>query len=179
MNGSAARGCAVLALALLVVGAAAAAQPAAQSLGAADAGAPREVHGASDGFAVAGVALAWAVLRDAADAQVVVRIEIDAARYGGVQAVGVDPFTRATRSLPVRTVAPGIVELRAPRAGFADWPRTELRFGAAGAAAAPALVVYYLGVPDTAPEFTDETRLEAYLAERLARARRDAEGRTR
>lgn len=148
-------------------------------LGAPSAAAPaeaaREVHGASDGFAVAGAALAWAVLRgrDAADAQVVMRIEFDATRYAEVRIVGIDPFSRATRALPARSLAPGAIELRAPRAGFADWPRTEVRFRAPGAES-PALVVYYLGVPDTTPEFADEVRLEAYLGERLARARRDA-----
>jgi hypothetical protein len=134
--------------------------------------APREVHGAADAFAVPGVALAWAVLRgrDAQDAQVVMRIELDTARYADAQVVGIDPFSHATRTLPTQTVAPGVIELRAPRASFADWPRTEVRLRAAGAEA-PALVVYYLGVPDTTPEFTDEARLASDLAARLARAR--------
>jgi hypothetical protein len=139
--------------------------------------APREVHGASDAFAFPGVALAWAVLRDSTDAQVVVRIAVDAA-HAKVQIVGIDPFTQATRPLTATTVAPGTIELRTPRAGFADWPRTEFRFSASDAAS-PALVVYYLGVPDTTPEFADPGRLEAYLAARLERAGRDAQGLTR
>jgi len=136
--------------------------------------ATREVHGASDAFATAGIALAWAVLQHTPDADVVVRLAFDA-RYGGIQVIGIDPFTHATRPLTVTTVSPGTIELRTTRAGFAQWPRTEFRF-AARDAAAPAVVVYYLGVPDTTPEFTDETKLDAYLSARLERARRDASG---
>ena len=65
-------------------------------------------------------------------------------------------------------------ELRAARAQFADLPRTELRFYATAAAAqadTPRLVVYFLGVPDTTPEFATEANLSAYLADRIARIR--------
>ena len=51
----------------------------------------------------------------------------------------------------------GVFDLKTPRARFADFPRTEFRLwrsGAAPGAAPPALVVYYLGVPDTTPEMT-------------------------
>lgn len=139
-----------------------------------------ELHGASDAFAAEGVALAWGVLRgrDDKDTQVVVRIEVDPARYADVQAVGIDPFTHASRTLPT-TASAGAIELRAARADFADWPRTELRFRAAAGDAAPARIVYYLGVPDTTPEFTEEGRLQASLDERIARARKNAQGRTR
>ena len=33
------------------------------------------------------------------------------------------------------------------------------------------LAVYYLGVPDTTPEFATEASLAAYLADRIARMR--------
>ena len=33
------------------------------------------------------------------------------------------------------------------------------------------MVVYYLGVPDTTPEFADDAKLDAYLDKTLARAR--------
>ena len=69
--------------------------------------------------------------------------------------------------------------MRVPRAHFADFPRTEVRlFGAAGAGAtgAPKLVVFYLGVPDTTPEFASAAALESYLAAaHRARARRHRE----
>ena len=62
------------------------------------------------------------------------------------------------------------VEVRIARADFADFPRTELRFWASWTES-PALVVYYLGVPDTTPEFANEATLDAYLAARIERIR--------
>ena len=59
--------------------------------------------------------------------------------------------------------------MRIPRASFADFPRTEWHFGAADGKTQ--LQVFYLGVPDTTPEFADESRLDAYLDDRLAKLR--------
>ena len=70
--------------------------------------------------------------------------------------------------------AAGRSTLRIPRAQFADYPRTEFRFfdsGGARASRCAELVVFYLGVPDTTPEFADAAKLDASLSERIARAR--------
>ena len=56
----------------------------------------------------------------------------------------------------------------------ADFPRTELRLWQGGPApngAPPALVVYYLGVPDTTPEVALAADLDRSLSARIARAR--------
>jgi hypothetical protein len=61
-----------------------------------------------------------------------------------------------------------------PRSQYADFPRSEVRLYASPAAAranTPSLVVFYLGVPDTTPEFTSEEALHAYFADQIARAR--------
>jgi hypothetical protein len=134
-----------------------------------------EVHGSLDAYGGHGVALAWAVSRSGApeDAEVVVRIEADA-RLRAVAVAGVDPFTRAAKVLLPPTRLTGPLEVRLPRAGFADLPRTEWRFfGAAAPAAsdAPLLLIYYQGVPDTVPEFDDAARLAAYLTARVAAVR--------
>ena len=130
---------------------------------------PREIHGASDAFAGEGVTVVWAVLRGATDgdAQVVLRIEANPASYAEVQAAGVDPFTRArTVRFPRLRLTPAAT-IRVARADFADHPRTEIEFsGPAGR-----IVVYYLGVPDTAPEFAAAEPLEAYLRQRSATLR--------
>ena len=68
----------------------------------------------------------------------------------------------------------GTFDLRMPRPHFADFPRTELRFYGsltANETDPPKLVVFYLGVPDTTPEFASEAALETYLADRIARVR--------
>jgi len=137
---------------------------------------PRTMHGSADAFAAAGVVLAWGVLRGADDAStaVVVRIAADPAQFGSVAAAGIDPFTQQTKPLLGPTPTTRNVDLRVPRAHFADFPRTELRlYGAAIPAPSdmPGLVVFFLGVPDTTPEFASEAALESYLAQRIARAR--------
>jgi len=137
--------------------------------------APREVHGVSDAFAVPGIALAWGVLRGADEAATVIalRIVADPARFSALAVSGTDPFTRSTVALLPSTPISGRIELRIPRAHFAEFPRTDLRFDAATSAPqndAPGVIVYFLGVPDTTPEFASPTALDAYLADRIARA---------
>jgi hypothetical protein len=141
--------------------------------------APLEAHGALDAFAGDGVAMAWGVLRGKDDAStfVVVRIDADPARYRAVAVTGIDPFTKASQAIVAPQALGGSRTVRVPRARFADLPRTEWRFFANATPAAgdaPALVVEYHGVPDTTPEFDDEAKLAASLAERVERARRGA-----
>lgn len=137
--------------------------------------APRAVHGSADIFAAAGVTLAWAVLRGATEAAtlVVVRIAANREAFASASVVGIDPFTQREQALlPPTATAPGI-DVRVPRAQFADFPRTEFRLFASASPApndAPKLVIYYLGVPDTTPEFASGTALETYLAARIAGA---------
>ena len=93
--------------------------------------------------------------------------------------VGIDPFTQREQSVLPPTSTAAAIDVRVPRAQFADFPRTEFRLFASAArrrASAPKLVVFYLGVPDTTPEFASEAALETYLAGRIAGAR-DGTGR--
>lgn len=137
---------------------------------------PREIHGSGDAYAGEGVALAWAVLRGADETatQIVVRIVADQERYPLVAAAGRNPFSQKTKSLLGAIRSAGDVELHVARASFSDFPRTEFRFYASPEAAKadePRLAVYFLGVPDTTPEFTSEAKLAAYLDDRIARLR--------
>lgn len=133
----------------------------------------REVHGVADAYARPGVALAWGILRgkSEADTVVVVRVEADAPAYAFVAADGIDPFTQQRKSMQPPTRASGGVDLRFPRSHFADFPRTEFKFSTTENVASPALTVYYLGVPDTTPEFPTQDALGRYLAGRLNRER--------
>jgi hypothetical protein len=137
---------------------------------------PREVHGSGDAYADGHVALAWAILRGATEATtiVVIRIEADARAYRGLAVVGADPFTKTEALLQPPTAIATPVDVRVPRARFADLPRTEVRLFATATpspAAAPDVVVYYVGVPDTTPEFADAAKLDSDLSARIARAR--------
>ena len=137
---------------------------------------PREIHGSGETYAGEGIALAWAVLRgsDEAATQVVVRIVADQERYPLIGAISRNPFTQKTKPLLGAIRSAGDVELRIARTSFAEFPRTEFGFYASPEAAKadePRLVVYFLGVPDTAPEFAADAKLAAYLDDRMARVR--------
>ena len=65
----------------------------------------------------------------------------------------------------------GHADIPSPRASFADWPRRRNQlYGWEGdwRTGRPVLTVYYLGGPDTTPEFTPGVALERYLASALA-----------
>lgn len=128
-----------------------------------------EVHGKVDVFTAPGVALAWAVQRgsDEATTVVVIRVAVDPARFQAISVAGRDPFTRDEKVWMARTPIAGKADVRLARAGFGDFPRTELRLFGPGAK--PELEVYYLGVPDTTPEFNDRAKLDAYLDSRVAK----------
>jgi hypothetical protein len=82
---------------------------------------------------------------------------------------GIDPFTKAEKTFFDVIPSPGDMLMRVDRARFAAFPRTEWTFHGEGKDAR--LTVFYLGVPDTTPEFADEAKLEAYLGKRLNSAR--------
>ena len=127
-----------------------------------------EVHGQTDVFSAPGVSVAWAILRDSDEARtsVVVRLVTDAA-IRTIAVKGRDPFSNVEKSLVPATSTSGCLEVRIPRASFADFPRTEWHL--LGSEKEPQLVVFYLGVPDTAPEMADEKRLDTYLDQRTSR----------
>jgi hypothetical protein len=129
-------------------------------------------HGKTDLFSGHGVTLAWAIARAADEAKtvVVIRVRADPARFRALSVTGRDPFTKEEKVLMSPAPLAGRMDVRLPRAGFADFPRTELRF--LDAAGAPQLEVYYLGIPDTTPEFADAARLDAYLDDRLSMQRK-------
>jgi hypothetical protein len=131
-------------------------------------GQPREVHGAGDAFTAEGISVVWGVLRGATEELTEVRLRIvaDPSRYDRFEVVNVNPFNgdELRAGAAGKTAAAEVVAI--PRARFSKFPRTELRFFAAQPARAnadPVLSVYYLGVPDTTPEFDDAKALTRRL----------------
>jgi len=136
----------------------------------------RVVHGSSDVYSASGVALAWGILRggDEAKTIVVVRIVTDPDSFPLASVTAIDPFTERKKTQLNATLVESGLDVRLPRPSFGDLPRTEFRFFSSAEQAradAPELVVYYSGVPDTAPEFADEAALDKYLAKRIEDAR--------
>jgi hypothetical protein len=152
---------------------------------------PALLHGHSDSFASHGVALWWAVLRgaDEASTQVVWRLALAPEVFASFTADAVDPFSQQRRVIAgVQLVgaqagqtqtAGGFQDIRTPRVSFADFPRTELHLRARADAPHASVTIYYLGVPDTAPEFASEAALQAYLNQRLAQYRAQPHGPSR
>lgn len=148
-------------------------------LGAAGAAAQgEEVHGADSVFTSPTVAIAWAVLKEPEEEQslVLTRVANTAKQYEYVSVEGADPFTGRRAAIVAGVPVAERVDLRSRRATFSDYPRREFhlyRTEADWRAGRPALTVYYLGVPDTTPEFTSEAGALSYLSRALAGPRRD------
>jgi hypothetical protein len=131
------------------------------------------VHGADSLFVSPAVRLAWAVKRGASEAEtlVVVRVIADPS-HRFIRLDGVDPFTKDRKVLVAARRLEGGTDLSIPRASFTDHPSTEFHFYARAEDAAankPTFTVFYLGVPDTTPEFARAGEAEAHL-DRMLRA---------
>ena len=129
--------------------------------------AARIEHGSLDTWSQNGISLAWAILKaepglDPANDRIILRIALKDGTAPVVSISGVDPFSGDRKTLPVAPGPGQTAEMRQPRTHFADYPRTEIRFPDVS------LTIFYLGIPDTTPEFLDREHLEAYLAERLS-----------
>lgn len=134
------------------------------------------VHGADSVFAAGDVGIVWSVLKNEAEERtlVVIRVSNPSGRYAYLSVEGVDPFTQRRAALVEGMPIGARADIVTPRASFADLPRREIHLYASAVdwrAGRPGLTVYYLGVPDTTPEFTTEAALEAYLARPRSPAR--------
>ena len=133
----------------------------------------QEVHGENSSFRGNGVAMVWVVLRGTSeeDTQVILRIVPAGGDFATVSLDGVDPFTQQRREILARRLLGSGVDVRTSRATFADFPRREIHFYATGGqqAQGPSLTVYFMGLPDTSPEFNSETALKQYVNDTLAK----------
>jgi hypothetical protein len=133
----------------------------------------QEVHGENSSFVGNGVAMVWGVLRGARDeeAQAVLRIAPAGGNYVAVSLEGVDPFSQRRQELLAMRPMANPLDIRTPCTTFADLPRREIHFytPADQNARRPSLTIYFMGLPDTAPEFTAEATLRRYLDETLAK----------
>ena len=137
----------------------------------APAAAQQAVHGENSIFISPFVKLGWAVKRGASEAEtlVIVRVIATDTSYRVIRVDGVDPFTKDRKMFVMRPLDRE-TDLSIPRAQFADHPSTEFHFFASAEDAAadkPKLTVFYLGVPDTTPEFPGQREAEAYLDQML------------
>jgi hypothetical protein len=126
------------------------------------------VHGADSLFVAPTVKIAWAIRKGATeeDTIVVLRIANNAGSYRQVSLDGVDPFSKSRKVLIAAQPLARSIDLTLPRSGFAEFPSCEIHlYGIA--AEKPSLTVYYLGVPDTTPEFRTAQDAATYLSTAL------------
>lgn len=142
------------------------------ALTAATARAEELVHGADSVLSRGHYTIVWAVLRaaDEADTDVVIRIAATS-RYDVVSVDAVDPFTGRRQGVLPRSPLAGQRDVRRRRAAFAELPRLEIHLHEAQGSGAVSVTVFYLGVPDTTPEFSDEADLRRYLDDAIVRVR--------
>jgi len=140
-----------------------------------------EIHGENSVFAGHGVAIAWGVLKGATEeqTQVILRIVSTDTSFAAVRIEGVDPFTQNRQVIIDGQPLRERLDVRTPRGTFADFPRREIRLYRTDAdwqAHKPGVTIFYLGLPDTTPEFTSEAALFTYLDDALAKVQGAGQG---
>jgi hypothetical protein len=131
-----------------------------------------EVHGENSSFAGHGVLMAWGILKAPVEDQsrVVVRIVATDPALTHVRVDGVDPFTQERKEMVAVQPLGRALEVASPRGSFADFTRREFQFFTAAdrAVGRPSLTIYFVGVPDTTPEFLAAEVLTRYLDQTVA-----------
>lgn len=130
--------------------------------------APEAVHGADGIFVSPDIAIVWAVLKEGTGdkATVWLRIVNRTNTFSHVAIDGVDPFTKKREKVEAGVALKAETRLASDRDTFSDLPSREVHFYRTEAdwrANKPALNVYYLGVPDTTPEFSARAAMDQYL----------------
>ena len=140
-----------------------------------------EIHGENSVFSGHGVAIAWGVLKGATEeeTQVILRIVPAGTSFASVRIEGVDPFTQNRQAIIGGQPLHDGLDVRTPRGSFADFPRREIqlyRTDADWQSRRPSLIIFYVGLPDTTPEFTSEAALFTYLDDALAKLQGAGQG---
>lgn len=126
------------------------------------------LHGADGIFVSPDAAIVWAVLKQPAGdkATVWLRVVNSTRKFGFVSIDGVDPFTKKRERVEAGKKLEAELRIASDRDTFADLPSREVHFYRTEAdlrANTPALTIYYLGVPDTTPEFSTAAAMDDYF----------------
>ena len=129
------------------------------------------LHGADGIFVSPDAAIVWAVLKapsstNSDKAAVWLRIVNRTRKFSHLSIDGVDPFSKKRERIEPGMALLAEARVQSDRETFSDLPSREVHFYRSEAdwrAGIPALTVYYLGVPDTTPEFSTRAGLDSYL----------------
>ncbi len=136
-----------------------------------------EYHGADSVFQAEGIAIFWAILKGKDDESSLVYINLIRTDDSGkpfqkYSVLAIDPFSKEEKWVIEGEKFDEKNLLKLNRASFRDM--TERRFffyksDKNHEDKKPDMVVYYLSIPDTAPEFFEESQLEDYFKEAITR----------
>lgn len=126
------------------------------------------MHGADGIFVVPDAAIVWAVMKQPTGdkATVWLRIVNSTRKFSHVAIDGVDPFSKKRERVAAGTKLEGEARIGSDRDTFSDLPSREVHLYRTDAdllANKPTLTVYYLGVPDTTPEFSTRAAMDEYF----------------
>jgi len=126
------------------------------------------LHGADSVFVAPEVAVVWAVLKQPQGdkAAVWLRLVNTGGKFTHFSIDGVDPFSKKRERVDKGGPITKEVRVASDRETFVDLTSREIHLYASEGdwkADKPALTVYYLGVPDTTPEFVDKAAMDRYL----------------
>ena len=130
-----------------------------------------EYHGADSVFQAEGIVVIWAVLKGSDDASSQVYIKIIGSRdaldrFQTFSIMAIDPFSNARELVVNGQQFRRNNLITSSRAAFRDKPVRRIVFFKnidSREKGKPDLVIYYMSIPDTAPEFLTEKRLNDYL----------------
>jgi hypothetical protein len=135
-----------------------------------------EIHGADSSFRTGDIGICWGMLRGSpgSDVEVVIRIRSltgGEPPYSEYAVQAVHPLSGVTEWAVSKRPMEKINDVSAPREAFKNLAGRRILFYKPFASE-PDLAVYYMGIPDTAPEVTTAAQLEQYFDlafKRLAR----------
>jgi uncharacterized protein YukJ len=141
----------------------------------------KEYHGADSVFQAEGIAIFWAILKGADDESSRVYINIivtddNNEKFTKFSVLAVDPFSKEEKWVFEGKEFQKKNLLTLNRASFKDMMERRFFFYTTEENykdKKPDMVVYYLSIPDTAPEFLKESELEEYFKDALARLKKD------
>ena len=139
--------------------------------------AEKQYHGADSVFRAEGIAVFWAILKgaDEANSQVYIKIVAttsEAESFRVFSIVAVDPFSDARDWLINGEKFNKVNLIKSSRASFQDKPARRMLFFRNldnWKKGEPDVVIYYMSIPDTAPEVLTEKQLEDYFTTAAAR----------
>jgi len=128
------------------------------------------VEGKGPVFAASTTKFAWGVLKGADEARTTVVIRVSGPGFRTVAASGSGPAGKREKVWMPRAKLPRALDVRIARTALATHPRTAIRFyrqELTSQGVKPELEVFFVGVPEGTPEFSDAAELDRYLTVQL------------